>query len=114
MIKGYFAQLEQRIYLYQSETRFTNVYLSPGIKFRIKEIDESNYKDQILTYGAQLCAGLKFWVMPRFTIDLYFGGDLKFSNIDTKRYSNIYDSDYLSPGYTGIAPVINATFGFKF
>ena len=112
--KGYFALLEERFYLYESENRLTRVYISPGIKFRYKEIRDSNYDDHILSYGGQLCTGLKYWVMPRFTVDLYVGANFIISDIISERNHNYFGSDFISPGYSGIEPMINITFGFKF
>ncbi|MBN2611177.1 MAG: hypothetical protein JXB00_06440 [Bacteroidales bacterium] len=113
-ISGYYILLEQRINLYNSKDYPYSVYLAPGIKYRYKDINDTDYHDIINIYGMQITGGLKLIFYSRFTIDMQFGATLQTSEIDTERISYNYDDNYLSPGYSGIAPIFNMTFGFKF
>lgn len=62
-----------------------------------------------------MVGGIKYINSNRFVIDLYFGGTINQSFISKIGNSNNrYDQHYLRPGFSGIAPVINCTFGFKF
>ena len=114
-VSGILIAIDQKVYLKDVLFDYGNLYFSPGLKFRYRDYTGSNYTDRITTCGFQVVMGTKYTVFNRLVIDLYFGGTLNQSFINKANTSTeSYDETYLKPGFTGVAPVINCTFGFKF
>ena len=90
------------------------VYVAPAFKFGYRNIIESDYDDEILKYGLNLALGIKFNMLSRLTLDICTGGGFTISEISTQRTSHDYSNNVFSIGYTGISPILNITFGFKF
>ncbi len=122
--KGFLLQIDQKMYLKNQSTDYGIFYLSPGFKYRYKLITRANYdygvstyyKGRIKTFGVQIVAGIKYIILETFVIDFHFGGAIYKSiiQIEGTQYVSDYSRNYFSPGYSGVAPVISCTFGFKF
>ena len=90
-------------------------YTTPFLSFRNKKITDSNYDDQITTTAVGLLFGIRFSNPDRLVLDVNFGAGNKWSTIETLRMNNgTYDDSILSPGYSGVYPAGNITFGIKF
>lgn len=114
-VTGYMVQLDQKIYLKNVSTDYGSIYFSPGIKYRYKEFKGSTYTDKLNTYGIQLVGGIKYVIYNRLVIDFYLGGKINNTIINkTDDSDTMYDKNLFSPGFSGILPVINCTFGFQF
>jgi hypothetical protein len=111
---GYQLQLDQKIYFKETSSDY-RIYFSPGLKYRYREYVGPNYTDKLRTYAVQMVGGLKYVYLNRYVVDFYFGGRVDYSIIE-KNSTNVnrYRENYLNPGFSGVAPVINCTFGFKF
>ena len=117
---GYMFELQPRINILNFNTDeyldFTvqGIYVAPAIKYGYRNITDSDYNDEITKYGLNLILGIKFSMLSRLTLDICSGGGFTVSEIETQRTSNEYNNSVFSTGYSGISPVLNITFGFKF
>jgi len=68
-----------------------------------------------LKISSKKISGQMAEVQYRFiNLDVNFGAGYKSSVIGTDRLAHSYDDNIFSPGYTGIGPAGNITFGIKF
>lgn len=112
---GILFQVSQKFYFNDVTADYGNFYFSPGLKYKYVEITGHNFTDRITTYGFQIVGGVKYDVLERFVIDFYFGGKMDYSVIEQSGSEpGKYGNNYFSLGFTGVSPVINCTFGFRF
>ena len=114
-VNGYFIEIDQKFYLKNVSTDIGCFYFSPGIKYRYREYKGLSYTDRLTTYGAQVAFGVKYILFDQLVLDIYFGGNIRETLISkTGNSDTSYDNNMFSPGYSGISPVLNCTFGFQF
>jgi hypothetical protein len=119
-ITGFLIEMQPRIYILKyeinefSDFAIEGFYFSPAVKYGSKKIVDSDYHDEITSYGASLILGIKNNILTRLTLDINAGCGFTVSDIETQRISHDYNLNVFSRGYTGFAPIGNVTFGFKF
>ncbi len=114
-VTGYLLKIDQKIYFNDVTSDYGNFYFSPGLKYGYREYVGTSYTDKLTSYGVQVVGGVKYTILNRLVIDFYFGGTIVQTLIQkTGTSDKRYGKNYLSPGYSGVAPIINCTFGFKF
>lgn len=99
---------------------FDGVYFGPYVKYKnlnVTEIDDSgttedeNFKFQTVAGG--VLVGVKITVTDRISFDFNLGGGIQYEFSDEEN-NNYWSGDIFSPGYTGVLPAANFTFGLKF
>ena len=119
-IIGSLFELQYRFYILRSDDadickmKWNGIYVTPGIRYRDKKITDFYYHDQIQNLSFDLLIGIKYIFLKRIILDINCGGSIIHSEIKTLRSYHDYNSNLFSPGYSGIAPMANISFGFNF
>ena len=89
-------------------------YMAPFAAYRLKNIKEDGFDSDINTLSYGLVFGFRYSNQDRIVLDFNLGAGMKHSDIETDNTYHDYDNNIFSPGYTGISPAGNITFGIKF
>ncbi len=125
-ILGGGGELQLRFYAVpKQESEFDGFYTGPYILYRYTEI--TNYydyypyetkkvssRDFFSNFGGGIIIGIKISAAERVTFDFNFGGGVKYTENSSSDPSTRYDDNIFEPGFTGITPKANFSFGLKF
>lgn len=119
------ANVEYRFFALKGMDRdnfidFEGVYFAPYAKYKslnVTDIDEyatpQEEKFQFETLGAGVLVGIKLTVTDRIFFDFNLGGGVQYE-FNEEEDDSYWSGDIFSPGYTGVLPAANFTFGLKF
>lgn len=100
---------------------FDGVYFGPYAKYKflnVTEIDEfaspSREEFRFETIGGGVLVGLKLTITERIFFDFNLGGGIQYEFAEEENNNSYWSGDIFSPGYTGVLPAANFTFGLKF
>lgn len=101
---------------------FDGIYFGPYLKYKnlhVTDIDEYSSPTQIDEYrfetiGGGVLVGIKLTVTDRIFFDFNLGGGIQYEYNEDNNSDNYWSGDIYSPGYTGVLPAANFTFGLKF
>ena len=126
-ILGGGGELQLRFYAVpKQKSEFDGVYAGPYILYRYTEIINYSYdyypyetkkvttKDFFSNFGGGIIIGIKISAAERVTFDFNLGGGVKYTENSSNNPSNRYDDNIFEPGFTGITPKANFSFGLKF
>jgi hypothetical protein len=98
-----------------SNIKLENIYLAPYAKYRYLSIQPAEDEDEIYNVtGGGILFGSKIVILNRLTIDVNLGGGIQYSFDEKGDISEGDNEGIFSPGYTGVAPTGNITFGVRF
>ncbi len=129
-VSGGMGELQVRVLVYDKESDafvFSNrniFYMAPFVSYRYKQIkddyyyypyDETEtYTDKIRSYMLGLLFGLNFISDDRVNVDLNLGAAIRNSSISAASEYHDYENTIFSPGYSGVLPIANLSFGIVF
>lgn len=122
------ANIEYRFFALKGSSNdffidFDGVYLGPYLKYKnlnVTDIDEYasggplEEKYHFETVGGGVLVGIKLTVTDRIFFDFNLGGGIQYEFNEDNTSDSYWSGDIFSPGYTGVLPAGNFTFGLKF
>lgn len=114
--QGILVQFNQKFYLKNMNCEIGNFYISPGIRYSYTEIKDYGYVDKFTSAGFFFLGGGLFEICSRLSLDLSVGGIIikTESDLHEGNMGNTMDENFMEPGFSGVAPSFNFTFGFVF
>jgi hypothetical protein len=105
--------------------KFQNAYFGPLIKYKYLEVTdmdgayvnniwhEGTLENTYNTFAGGVIIGFKLSMLERITLDFNIGGGIQFTQESSDDVPD-YAYDIFGVAYTGVTPIANFTFGFKF
>ncbi|MBN2613264.1 MAG: hypothetical protein JXB00_17050 [Bacteroidales bacterium] len=105
--------------------RFDRAYFGPYFKLKYLDVTDLDGADinnitipgiiqnTYTTFAGGIVVGIKLSMLERITLDFNIGGGIQFTDESEDQVPD-YAYDVFGVAYTGVTPVANFTFGFKF
>ncbi|MFO7657026.1 MAG: hypothetical protein R6W78_08155 [Bacteroidales bacterium] len=105
--------------------RFDRAYFAPFFKFKYLDVTDLDgaeinginqpgiLQNTYTTFAGGVLVGIKLSVLERITLDFNIGGGIQYTDEANDEVPD-YAYDVFGVAYTGVAPMANFTFGFKF